>query len=164
MCAVCVCECRRINFIAKKIYLLFISSDKFCMLFDLNVILGIGALFCVDKMVKEYAVKFCKRMNGDRTEINESKWIWAICIDSEIYCNKIGFFISSEIGWWWWWRWQCLLPDSILCAYASKHKREAHIRESIKLGTRTTIMAAQKWKWNIMVDLYYFIFTLTRKT
>lgn len=43
------------------------------MLFDLNVILGIGALFCVDKMVKEYAVKFCKRMNGDRTEINESK-------------------------------------------------------------------------------------------
>lgn len=30
----------------------------------------------------------------------------------------------------------------------------------MKLGSRTTIMAAQKWKWNIMVDLYYFIFTL----
>lgn len=48
-------------------------------------------------------------ISATQTEINKSKWIWAICIDSEIYCNKIGFFISSEIGWWWQW---LLLPIS----------------------------------------------------
>lgn len=26
------------------------------------------------------------------TKINESKWTWTICIDTEIYCNKIGFY------------------------------------------------------------------------
>lgn len=117
---------------------------------------------------KEYAVKFLltKWIDGDRLEINESKWIWAICIDSEIYCNKIVIFSFSFIG---------NRPTDgkraspILYSWASRmlivasmsvlaHRGKYEVRHQ-----NNDIMAAQKWKWNITFDLYYFIFTLTRK-